>query len=326
MSTRISACCRWIVLAPILALFIQAPLRAETKLQLESPLAMVNGVVIANQDLDVETGLIKAEMDYRNRELTAEELSGLLPQLTQLLIDRELLYQQAQKRNIQVRDRWIDRAVGDLKSRLGGEKAYRGYLQAAGAAEDQFRERVAKGLIIKRFMHREVLRQIKVNETEMQIFYRQHPEIFMQPARVRARQIMAAVDADATEDKHEAAVQRLMHIQRRLERGESFAVLALEYSDCPSKTRGGDLGYFSREDVLEPLSRAAFALEPGQTSDIIATRHGYHIVQCLDYSPPAQMAYNQTREKIERTIRRNKEKEAAEAYLANLRKTADIMR
>ena len=302
------------------------PLHAEPQLPVESPLAMVNGVVLSNGELESEIRFVETELDYRNRPLSDHRLHKLAPQITELLIERELLYQQARKRNLKVRRRWIERAVDELKTRLGSTSSFNRYLKDAQSTEEDLRKRIERGLIIRRLLHREVLREIKISESEMQFFYQKHPEFFMNPPRVRARHIMVAVPADATEEQRTAALAQIQQIQKKLQQGSAFSVLALEYSDGPSKYRGGDLGFFSHNEVLSPIAEAAFSMQPGEISDIITTRHGLHLVQTIEQKPSSQMAYKNTRDKIERTLRRNKEKAAVDAYLAKLKKKAVITR
>jgi parvulin-like peptidyl-prolyl isomerase len=76
--------------------------------------------------------------------------------------------------------------------------------------------------------------------------------------------------------------------------------------------------------LVPAFADAAFSLKPGEISDIVETQYGYHLIQLVDRIPAATMAYRNARTKIERTLRRNKEKAAAEAYLARLRKKSII--
>jgi parvulin-like peptidyl-prolyl isomerase len=68
----------------------------------------------------------------------------------------------------------------------------------------------------------------------------------------------------------------------RLEKGEKFSVIAKDVSICPSKKRGGDLGNFSRGQMVKEFEKAAFALKKGQISGIVKTQFGYHIIKRLE--------------------------------------------
>ena len=70
-------------------------------------------------------------------------------------------------------------------------------------------------------------------------------------------------------------------VLERLKKGEKFSVLAKDISLCPSKKRGGDLGSFSRGQMVKEFENAAFALKKGQISGIVKTQFGYHIIKRL---------------------------------------------
>lgn len=82
----------------------------------------------------------------------------------------------------------------------------------------------------------------------------------------------------ATRSKAEAQEQ-IQQILTKLQTGEAFAALAKAHSDCPSAARGGDLGSFGRGQMVGPFEDAAFGLEVGQTSGVVETKFGYHIIQ-----------------------------------------------
>ena len=71
----------------------------------------------------------------------------------------------------------------------------------------------------------------------------------------------------------------LIKLHGKVQGGEDFAALAKEHSDCPSGARGGDLGSFGRGQMVGPFEDAAFGMEVGQTSDVVETDFGYHIIQ-----------------------------------------------
>jgi peptidyl-prolyl cis-trans isomerase C len=289
-------------------------------------LALVNDVPITRQDVIQEAAVISADIELRNLMWTPEQISQLSNQILGTLVDRELLYQRARQRNIEIRSQWIERALMDLKSKIGNADAFDAYLKRTGLSEEQLRERIQKGLIVKRLLHREVIRQIKVSEAEMQAFFSRHPEFFIRKDQVRVRQIFVAFHRGDDVSARGEALLRIQSIQDRLRQGADFAALALEYSEDPSKARGGDLGYLERNQLIPAFAEAAFALQPGEISDIVESRIGYHLIKMVDRNPSSQMAYRNTRTKIERTLRRNKEKAAAADYLAKLKSQAKIIR
>ena len=71
-------------------------------------------------------------------------------------------------------------------------------------------------------------------------------------------------------------------VLERLKRGEKFANVAREVSRCPSGKRGGDLGTFSRGRMVKEFEKTAFALQKGQTSPIVKTQFGYHLIKRLE--------------------------------------------
>jgi len=292
----------------------------------QDQLAVVNAVAITGQDVEQEVALIAADIQLRNLMWTRQQITGISNQILETIIDRELLYQRAQLRNIKIRSRWIERALMDLKAKVGSTEAFDAYLKSIGFSEEQLRERIQKGLIVKRLLHREVIRQIKVSEAEMQAFFSRHPEFFIHKDQARVRQIFVAFPQAGDVSARGDALLRIQSIQERLRQGMDFAALALEYSEDPSKARGGDLGYLERTQMIPSFAEAAFALQPGEISDIVESRIGYHLIKMVDRIPTSQMAYRNARSKIERTLRRNKEKAAAADYLAKLKNQATIKR
>ncbi len=291
-----------------------------------SPVAMVNDVPISRQDLTVEMIQLRTEMKRRHQSLSARQLGRLRRQLIDNLIERELLFQRAQKMKLKISNNWIDRALVEMKAQFGSTKAYNAYLERTELSEAQLRERIIKGLIVRRLLRREVVRQTKVSEAEMQAFFRQHPEFFQRKDQVRVRHILVAFEKDGKPIERGDALLRIQSIQMMLAEGTDFASLALEFSDDPSKNSGGDLGYLERGQMVRSFAKAAFKLKPGEISDIVETEFGYHLIQLVDRIPSSQMAYRNARTKIERTLRRNKEKRAVDAYLARLKKQSHITR
>jgi parvulin-like peptidyl-prolyl isomerase len=84
--------------------------------------------------------------------------------------------------------------------------------------------------------------------------------------------------SSATRSKAEAE-QEIREIERQLQGGADFAALAKAHSDCPSKSKGGDLGQFGRGQMVRPFEDATFAMQIGDVSGVVETDFGYHLIK-----------------------------------------------
>ena len=115
------------------------------------------------------------------------------------------------------------------------------------------------------------------------------------------------------------ALARIIEVQQKLGAGEDFAALALAYSDDPgSKTQGGDLGWFARDQgLVKEFEDAAFSLEPGKLSDPVKTQFGYHLIR-VDEKDPARP--------LDAYTVQLKQYEAFNKWLTGLREAAKVDR
>ncbi len=309
------------LLAMLLSFWIPSP--GQTA---QESVAVVNDIHITRRDVAREAGIIAADAQLRNLAPAKKRIARFSNQLAETLIERELLFQRARQIGIEIRAQWIERALLDLKAKAQSASSFDTYLTGINFTEKQLKARIKKGLIIRRLLRREVLHRIRVSEAEMQAFFQKHPEFFIRRDQIRVRQIFIAAAGKGHISKRGKALLRIQSIQDRLRKGADFTSLALEYSEDPSKARGGDLGYLERKQLIPAFADAAFALQPGETSDIVETRLGYHLIKRVDHIPSSQVAYRNARTKIERTLRRNKEQAAVTAYLRKLKSQATITR
>jgi peptidyl-prolyl cis-trans isomerase D len=127
--------------------------------------------------------------------------------------------------------------------------------------------------------------KITPSDKDVESYYKRYDKTkFTRPEQVHVRHILISAPENASDkEKAEAKAET---VEKQLKQGGDFAALAKQYSDDPgSKDKGGDLGFFTRGQMVKPFEDAAFKLKPGQISDPVETRFGYHIIKLEALNP-----------------------------------------
>lgn len=121
--------------------------------------------------------------------------------------------------------------------------------------------------------------QVDISDEEIQEYYDDHADEFQNPKTVEARHILIEVGQDAGTEKVAEAKKRIEDILQKARAGQNFAELAKQYSEGPSKDKGGYLGTFKREAMVKPFADTAFSMKSGDISDPVRTRFGWHLIK-----------------------------------------------
>lgn len=149
-----------------------------------------------------------------------------------------------------------------------------------------------------------ILKSIEVSAEDARAYYEQNKSRFTTAEQRRASHILVRADADASAEARRAAREKAESIERQLKEGADFAALARSESEDPgSAESGGDLGFFTRDMMVQPFADAAFSLEPGATSGVVETEFGYHLIRVTDVRPATQRPFEAVRPEIENEIR-----------------------
>ena len=164
----------------------------------------------------------------------------------------------------------------------------------------------------------ELVKDVNITDQDVQKFYEAHPEHFTQPELVHARHILISDDAKAE--------QTLAQIQADLKAGKDFGEIAKEISICPSAPRGGDLGEFGRGQMVKEFEDAAFALKnPGDISQPVKTRFGWHIIKLESKTPETKIELNeQVKEQVKQQLEAEKVQAMLRAHAEELKKQFKI--
>lgn len=143
-----------------------------------------------------------------------------------------------------------------------------------------------------------VLAEVTITDEEAKKYYDEHKAEFEQPATVSAKHILV--------DNEELCSE----VKEKIENGElSFEEAAKQYSSCPSKDQGGDLGVFGRGMMVPEFEEAAFGLELEKVSEPVQTQFGYHLIKVNAKNEPKTSAFEEVKNQIvQRLVQERQEK------------------
>ncbi len=123
--------------------------------------------------------------------------------------------------------------------------------------------------------------------------------------QIRASHILVNFNGPSGKPDTAYARAKIDTVMQKLKNGEDFAKLAEEYSDdTGSKKNGGDLGFFSRRMMVKPFDEAVFNLKPGETSDVVESNFGFHIIKLTDEKP--YPSFDEDKEELEKIFKQTK--------------------
>ena len=214
-----------------------------------------------------------------------------------------LIHAEAEKLGIAATEEEIDQEIANLKGRFASEEAYLQSLAEQGLGEVKVRRNIQEQLSIQKFLNTQVLPAITIPEEELRTFFENNPESM--PSReeaVKTRHLLLSLTRDASEEEELAAREIIQGLLTRARNGEDFAQLARESSHDETAEQGGELPWLGRGQTLPEFEAAAFALQPGQLSDVVRTDVGFHIILCLDRQEARSATFEDVRSQIEAAL------------------------
>jgi peptidyl-prolyl cis-trans isomerase C len=296
---------------------------AAPKPSADAPVARVNGQPILRRDFDLMVQVLFRQRGPGQRG--HEDLKAARQAALDNLIDHELLSQKAKAAGITVTDQEVHDETERLRKALGGPDETQRFLDDNGLRNADLEAQVRRTLLVSHFVDKEVANGVTVDEAAARAWYDAHPEAMQRPEAVHIRQIVVQVPQGASPQTRAQAREKIEDILKALRSGEDFAALARQHSDGPEAAKGGDSGYvWAGGGALPPVELAALALQPGQTSDVIESRRGYHILQAIERRPAGTIPFEEAKGGIVARLTREQKDARVKAYVARERAAAKI--
>jgi len=233
--------------------------------------------------------------------------------------------------SVAITDGDLDRELKSLpdyaQQMFEDEKGREKFLEELVKKEMLYQEAVKKGLdkspeyarkleefkkltLVSELLEKEIMAKAKLSDQEVKDYYDKHREEFATTSQIKASHILVKTKEEA--DK----------VLERLKKGDKFEEIAKKESiDKGSAKNGGDLGYFSRGQMVPEFEKAAANLKKGETSDPVKTQFGFHIIKVMDKKAGPVIEFEKIKDLIGQRLSGERQKEAFDKYVADLRKT-----
>jgi peptidyl-prolyl cis-trans isomerase C len=200
------------------------------------------------------------------------------------IVKKEILYQQALKEGLD-KDPKFSKKLEDFK----------------------------KLTLVSELLEKEIMAKAKVSDSDVKDYYSKHKQDFATTSQIKASHILVKTQAEAEK------------VLARLKKGEKFEAVAKEVSiDKPSAANGGELGYFSRGQMVPEFERAAVGLKAGEISNPVKTPFGFHIIKVTDKKTGPVIEFDKVKDIISQRLSGEKQKEAFDNYLTELKKNFKV--
>lgn len=262
------------------------------------------------------------------------------------LMVKAILEDSFKKNNIQATEEDIQNEIKNIIDKVGSKEKFQAILKQNGISTEQFKQDLKEEIKVKKLIAS--LSKTSISENMTKDFYNKNIDKFKYPDKVRASHILISADperiktiimAEEGSDKYtEAQIQE--KIQKTLNEKkakaekilaeaknnpEKFAQIAKENSDDPgSAQQGGDLGYFTREQMVEAFSKAAFEARPSVVTGVVKSPYGYHIILVKDRITAGIEPYDKVKEEIKAYLEEQEKLKVLQNFLTEEKNKADI--
>jgi parvulin-like peptidyl-prolyl isomerase len=310
-----------IALGSALSIFVCLAAYQFTHVVLEGKnyIASVNNRYVTVQDfqerirsLKLQFGLQK-NIDYKTEE-GYKQFKEIEKQTIKELIIIKILMQNAEQEGIVVTDDMVTSEIDKIKAQSfkNSESEFRKALKKNSLTLESLRKMIGDGLKMQKYKEKLAAQNVKVTEKDLRDAYEKQKSTYITPESVEASHILVKDEKEANE------------IYKKLQAGADFAEMAKKSIDPGSKNSGGQLGYFSKGQMIPEFEKVAFALKIGEMSHPLKTNFGFHIIKKTGYKPESVRTFEEVRPNLEAQVNSEKGREFYSKFVQKAQEEAEI--
>jgi peptidyl-prolyl cis-trans isomerase C len=310
-----------------------APAQVDTKVVEPNELskAAADGVAVTVNGRDITENQLEAEIEKMAPLMQPGYLDR--KQALDRIIILKLLEEEIKEAKIVATEEEVIEQIKEIaaQQKLSLDE-FKAMLQTRGMNFDEWKQQMQFEMRVQfqKLIEAKMGDQINVTETDANNFYSANIQQFQVTEQVRASHILITPDTtDPNTDPNEAKAKALTKAQdllKQIKEGADFAELAKATGGYPSSPRGGDLGFRPRGGGWDPpFEKVAFELKIGQTSDVLETRFGYHIIMVTDRKEAGVTTFEQAKGDIIKMLKQQKQGPLITKYIESLKAQAKIV-
>lgn len=253
---------------------------AQNRQVVDGIVAVVGQTIIKNSDIEQAYSQVRRRQGMQNaRAERCNLLESML--ITKLMVHKGLLD------SLEVGDDRVEEQVeyylAPLVKQAGGKENLRAtYGYGYDELHDQYFD-ILHDRMLSQMVEMELTENVKVTPAEVQEYFAAYPADSLPEIADQYEVSEITIQPAISEAERDRVRGELAELRERIVKGERFSMLAKLYSQDPgSAAKGGELGFFGRGEMVSEFETAAFALKPGEVSDIIETQFGFHILQLIE--------------------------------------------
>ena len=303
--------------------------------------ATVNGTKLTSDLLKREMIAYRLLTHRQGKTMETENEEKIAQGLLMKAIDDELIYQQGLKQNINIDSVIIDRELNHIETQFPDKKLFLAALAAQRLTFDVLKKNIKKTLVQEEFVRTNIAPEVRVNDDKVKSFYDKNKATFIKPETFKISHIYVSIpgpgdgEAKSAEDRAKAkeiidwvineARKKIDQASLALKEGKPFPSVVKEFSEDPKTSeKGGDLGFLMKNQALPEIAGAMVKLKMGETSSVIESSLGFHIIKLTNKKKSHAIALNEVKPEILNHLLKLETERKLKNYLSGLRKKSEI--
>jgi len=273
-------------------------------------IATVDGSSVTLSEYKSAFEKLKSQLP-KGDSLDPEGINTLKMNLLNQLIEKKILMAESGKLGITVSEAEINDQINKIVGEYPDSDTFNSRMKEENIDIPSWKKEIEYQIMLDKLVRTVAGSDIVVNPEEVRKYYDDHLDQYNYPTRVRALQIML-------ETREQAQT-----ILDEIKGGADFSELAKTYSISPDSEKGGDLGFFS-EDEMPPSFSVVFTMKPGDLSGVVESEYGFHLFKIIDRREAKMLSLEEARPEIEEKLKRLKSEEKYGAWFEQIRKNKKI--